>query len=626
MSAGSDGSLGDFSMENYTADLAQLSRVGVDGESTTRESRAMDNAQGGIPEKEADVGSASDGDPGDILGDFTIDMGGLGNQPSSVVVEDRDIDREEVPSKDEGPEDFTVNLEKWMRGGDDWRKPTNEEDLDRDYQDNDIYVHEEGLPDEHVAGIDEESLLEPVGTSTPASQERHDVDYEDLRVQMVTQVPALTRSNTQVQNQAAEEVFERISALQAEVEKMRVEDGFRREAHAELEQENIRLRNQKEDLSNALQQPSLKTPHTDNEALKSLEFQLLSAQSTVSALEADLKSNRTHHETQVRGIERELQEQKAIAETERQKCLTLAHEAAKLAESRQQNERTIQQMTETIENMETELGGTRDQLRETRRLVMDIEDENNRIVQDNQRQAQDLTVKSQQSQRKNEELQAAHARITELQSGAAAIEGTEALHNVKELLLQTHEATLSALREKHLTEMDTLRTALQKASQGMQKREASLKKSHNEKVFTLQQTISTLQQQSKAQIKPPTPSLEEKLRSAIRVLSNKLEKANVATQAAHAQAENAQRDADAANERADLVKQANELVNAELEARFADAVDAREREWMRRANMLFRDRDKMSRALLHCWGREEVGIAGKGERQAYRYRYVKRGP
>ena len=51
-----------------------------------------------------------------------------------------------------------------------------------------------------------------------------------------------------VQNQAAEEVFERISALQAEVERMRIEDEERRLACQEIEQENELLRDERAEL------------------------------------------------------------------------------------------------------------------------------------------------------------------------------------------------------------------------------------------------------------------------------------------------------------------------------------------------------------------------------------------
>lgn len=75
-------------------------------------------------------------------------------------------------------------------------------------------------------------------------------------------------------------------------------------------------------------------------------------------------------------------------------------------------------------------------------------------------------------------------------------------------------------------------------------------------------------------------------------------------------------------------KQANEKLKQELESEFQATMDEREKEWRRRLAVMFEEREKMEKALLWAWGREELGdgavkVGEGGElKQGYRYRYV----
>lgn len=75
-------------------------------------------------------------------------------------------------------------------------------------------------------------------------------------------------------------------------------------------------------------------------------------------------------------------------------------------------------------------------------------------------------------------------------------------------------------------------------------------------------------------------------------------------------------------------KQANEKLKQELEGEFQATIDEREKEWRRRLAVMFEEREKMEKALLWAWGREELGdgvvkVGEGGElKQGYRYRYV----
>ena len=65
-------------------------------------------------------------------------------------------------------------------------------------------------------------------------------------------------------------------------------------------------------------------------------------------------------------------------------------------------------------------------------------------------------------------------------------------------------------------------------------------------------------------------------------------------------------------------------VNAALDARVAETLRAREQSWRERWAAAERERRVMAKALLHQWGREEVGRAVDGEAQMYAYKYLVR--
>lgn len=106
------------------------------------------------------------------------------------------------------------------------------------------------------------------------------------------------------------------------------------------------------------------------------------------------------------------------------------------------------------------------------------------------------------------------------------------------------------------------------------------------------------------------------------------------------------------NEVSDLKSQINDLLStlavkeetsAEVDRRISRAIDKREREWERRIDILLKEREKMSKALMVAWGEKEVGKTsrsssstshkesssekqtdkGTGKQgQGYRYKYV----
>ncbi len=700
-------------MENYTIDLAQLGRTERAAPPVGFE-RAFQGIQPTDGHEPQDTEKLPDGneqreakrDEGeDLLGDYEIDLGGLGDKPSSMVVGDLEKERDEVGSEDDGPEDFTVNLEKWMRSGDRWKKDQRDEALDEgDEADEDLQDYTQEVKVDQ--GPPEESVFEPIGTSTPAPLKNHAIIEEGVQEEARLQAPPLSRMNTEtVQEQAAEEVFERISALQEEVERMRVEDEERRLAYQEVEQENDYLRNERVELleRHQAEKDVLKRQHLQlvdhwkeqlrlkeqdmnslsplkvaslrarfepavqelatvkaaaesnriaaDDRIKTLEEQLHAVREE-SKRNQDAEAARDAAETRVKALDEQVQAarnenrrfqsqiestQEANAATvktltseletkcnevalERKESIHRSNEAVSLTESIEQKDQELRNLNSEIKAIKMELDHAHEQLAETRRTVETVEHENDRLMQQNDRQAQDIAdleelINGQVDEKgivdpvneKHDDPVADHMETNKID---------EAAHKDALERIEQHEHTLTTLKAEHVKQLQTLRSTLLKASEGMQKREARLTNAHSEEMASLNQRIAALQKQQIEHSKSADTSTENELRSAVRVLNARLEKANAAHMASEAEAEEARQAAEDA-------QRTNAVVNAELEAHFAETVEAREREWRRRVRVLFREREKMGKALMWGWGREEEGVKGSMDReQPYRYRFV----
>ena len=666
-------------MENYTIDLAQLGRkekvvppVGFEqafqGNQRTDEHQPRDTEE--LPD-ENEEGEAEGDEEEDLLGDYTIDLGGLGDKPSSMVVGDLEKERDEVDSEDEGPEDFTINMEKWMRGGEKWEKDQRDKTIDEGDEASDDpqdYTQEVRVDQ----GLPEDSVFEPLGTSTPAPLQNHAIIEEGVQEEAKLQAPPLSRMNTEMlQDQAAEEVFERISALQAEVERMRVEDEERRLAYQEVEQENEFLRNDrveemerhqaekdllrrqhsqlrdhwkeqlrlKEQELTASTTPNvaslrakfepavqeLATVKADAESsriaaddrIKALEIQLQAARDETRQYQNQITSIKEANAATIKTLSLELETKNNEIALERKESIHRGNEAVSLIESIDQKDQELRTLNSELKAIKMELDHAHEQLPETRRIVETVEDENDRLVQQNDRQAQDIAdLEERINSQEVDEASAEPIAEKDDDHGVEAGNVDEAAHRDALERIERHESTLSSLKDTHSKELQTLRSAFLKAGEGMQKREARLTNAHSEEIASLNQRIATLQKQHTEPAKSTDTSMENELRSAIRVLNSKFEKANAALIASEAEAEEAR-------QAAEDTQKTNAIVNAELEARFAEAVEDREREWRRRVQLLFREREKMGKALMWGWGREEEGAKESMDReQPYRYRFM----
>ncbi|KAF4313806.1 hypothetical protein GTA08_BOTSDO01485 [Botryosphaeria dothidea] len=103
--------------------------------------------------------------------------------------------------------------------------------------------------------------------------------------------------------------------------------------------------------------------------------------------------------------------------------------------------------------------------------------------------------------------------------------------------------------------------------------------------------------------------------------SSELESLRRALRDADLSAKAAQEDARRAREETTALKEDFISVNHAMDERMLQALRTREKEWRRKMDALEKEKKVLGRALLHQWGREEVG---EGEPQGYRYKFVKK--
>lgn len=256
------------------------------------------------------------------MASFTIDLAKLGDKESGMTTDGGEIEAEGIASEDEGPDDFTVNLEKWMRGNEKWRKDVGEDregdksgdDEDED-EDEDEEKEKQSERCEHSLDLDDasvpaedaiperivdESEFEPLSTSTPAplvSHKHSGREKEGSADVGKRHPPPLSRLNTEAQqNRAAEEVFEQISSLQAEVERLRLGDENNRyinemlkRAHVSDQAENCRLKDELQHMKEEV--VTLEGERNAAEKTTALEQKLREdAVSEIGSLRAELES------------------------------------------------------------------------------------------------------------------------------------------------------------------------------------------------------------------------------------------------------------------------------------------------------------------------------------------------
>lgn len=509
--------------------------------------------------------------------DYSIDLAKLGEKDSSWTIGkagERDIER--VSSRDEGPEDFTLRMGDWMRGTLPWKKdapptdqcPSEAGMLDRGDSQVDpkspasFDVGAEAHRGEHDEGVgqalyeaDDEEEIQPMSTSTPApgllqSSNKH------------SSAPPFSRMNTEVmQDRAAhtQEVFDQISALQVEVERLRLENKEHMSAERSIQQANLQqqnecrvlrthvddLRSEAKRLQDSEFKASQKALRLEQELKKDgpkvgslratfepvvaeldavrlkAEADKQAADSTINALKADLRSSNdvvaklkaersiasSTHGAAIENVRAEMRAELEASRTKYQHREDILKEQLQAKEASLHSSKASKDTKATIKALEVELADTKQLLQEARRNNQNIEDENDLLVQESERHADEVAgLRRALDEERLQVSSAADAEVEELQEEIARMQAQKTTDTISYAehttalgqLADDHAAATDALTAKHKQELHMLRTAIIKAGEGMKKREERITAAHRSETSDLQKQITALQDRVKS--------------------------------------------------------------------------------------------------------------------------------
>ncbi|KAL9579196.1 MAG: hypothetical protein Q9212_005252, partial [Teloschistes hypoglaucus] len=567
--------------------------------------------------------------------DYSIDLAQLGEKDSSWTLGkagERDIER--VSSRDDGPEDFTLRLGEWMRGTMPWKKESGSKEEGPREDGKDMAGHAE---------VAEET--EADDNCDDQSSGRKDQDHVDEREYFPTETsaPALgfaprthrrpsapSRLDTEaLQDRAAQEVFDQISVLQMEVERLQLENIDHLSVQRSVEHKNLEqqkecriLRTQVDDLrseAKRLQDSEFKASQRalrleqelkrDVSKVGSLraKFEPLSqeldtvklkaesdkqyADSTINALKADLRASKDHAAKSQADLTMQLSTRAAEVD-----AVKADMDATKtrfenrediLKEQLQAKDQAIaaikEEHTKAVTVVSPELEQAREQLSETRRILQNVEDENDLLVQDNERQAEKITNLQQTLEEERlRHLSSIDAQVADLQEEIAQMQAQKRADTIPysehtaglEELRQEHATATDALVAKHKKEMNLLRAAIIKAGEGMKKREQRIIASHVKETIFLNGRIASLEadtanskasNRSKHQPQDEdnqTPQIHN-LRTTILTLENRLATTTASLAQASAQADLARQESAQHQHQIEKIKSYTELVRDE---------------------------------------------------------------
>ncbi|KAI4242507.1 MAG: hypothetical protein LQ352_007221, partial [Teloschistes flavicans] len=564
--------------------------------------------------------------------DYSIDLAQLGEKDSSWTLGkagERDIER--VSSRDEGPEDFTLRLGEWMRGTMPWKKESGSKEEGPQEDGNDIAGHAEALED---FGADDNR-----NDQDPGPKDQDDMDEGEsfpmrtpasavgFAQQIHRRPSAPSRLDTEtIQDRAAQEVFDQISALQAEVERLQLENRDHLSAQRLVEHVNLQqrkesrvLRTQVDDLrseAKRLQDSEFKASQKalrmeqelkrDVSKVGSLraKFEPLSreldtvklkaeadkqyADSTINALKADLKAAKDHAAKSQADLTMTLSARAAevdAVQAEMQATKTrFEHREGILKEQLEAKDIAIEAIKEKNLNavavVSPELEYAQEQLSETRRVVQNVEDENELLVQDNERQAEEITNLQQTLEEERlRHFSSIDAQVADLQEEIAQMQAQKTADAIPysehtaglDQLRQEHTAATEALAAKHKQEMHVLRAAIIKAGEGMKRREQRIIASHVKEVTYFNGRITSLEADVESakghRLKHPheedeTSSVRE-LRTTIRTLKQRLDTTTANLSQASAQADQSRQESQQYQQLVEKAKSYVELVRDE---------------------------------------------------------------
>ena len=477
------------------------------------------------------------------MADLTIDLATLNvtdNGPK--VYQPQEPDLESLGSEDDGPPDFTLNMEKWMRGTEKWKKEGGRIENDRHDDEGQISEEKESAGGESVEDkkedVGEDSDFLPLHASTPvpylASKENVP---EPSDTQNIAHRPSSRLHTEAVHTTTSDEVSDKIRDLQIKIEQLQMEDGKHQLVKNSLQLENSTLRDEIDGLRDELSEvrgtiskmrQQIKVTDKERESERKSQEE---AKSKVSSLQNKLEPvvqelaiarstaevEKRHSEAKILVLEGKL--------LSTQETLMKQQIDAHFAQEIKNNEnirlkseldickgeaRAYQQTLYTREEdhrvavgvlhkkldagheaqsradvLKMELDHALEQLAESRRIVNTIEDENDRLTQENERQRDELNETATILTGKDASLAAAKSTIDELRDDVSRLKGEKNIGMIGE---DVHDEEIRRIRQQYREELRTAQVVHQQKQSDLNANMLRLQDGMRREAIRLQRT------------------------------------------------------------------------------------------------------------------------------------------
>ncbi|KAL1981555.1 hypothetical protein VTN96DRAFT_2434 [Rasamsonia emersonii] len=332
--------------------------------------------------------------------------------------------------------------------------------------------------------------------------------------------------------------------------------------------------------------------------------EVVSQKNALSTLAADLSietNGKTYHE--ILDSLKAWCQLKKTSDAALQEASTAQKETDELRTQITQLQAESKETASAKESLELELKRSQELVTESRALITTIESENIRLTSRLHELNANLAEAREELQRVKEERSSALETIERLRKSTAARPPSPARSKTPTTLPQeSDEQKYRAIQEAHQVEIKSLQDAHASAI-------STLRKSYTGTAENLRALLAESEQR------------EADLRSELRALRDSTSSHEREVAALKAEVK-----------RLESVLAIKEEAAADADRRIARSIEKREREWERRIDLLLKERDKMSKALLWAWGEKEVGKTkepgpgddSRGPKQGYRYKYVVR--
>jgi chromosome segregation ATPase len=400
---------------------------------------------------------------------------------------------------------------------------------------------------------------------------------------------------------------------------------------------NSRLRTLQSELD--IGQTDLAAKAQENLRLHDLESRIQDLQSQLEAAHAD--STMSNQESvQPSELERRISSLQAQLETAHAD-LAAKHEQIRRFSTLEAHVRSLQAQLESARTDQVAKDQQTHQIADLERRIRSLQ---------SQLESADADIGSQEQQisRHIEEQDRAEQRLNTSQGRLESLEARNA--NLRHQLSEAHRdgAKAKADAERFEQDLEYSNERLQNARDEADRRIAEMKTLRSE-LSTLRKEINTLKQATNhsTDLQDKVESLESELSSlrgkAVMSQSTNLQATitDLRSQLSSLQDDNAVLKLDIQNLTTALLDKEgeHEALNKAMDEKMATmlskimkekartVVGKRDGQWVESVGKVQSEKELLGKVLMKQWGREEVGIAdeGKGEKQAYKYKYVKKG-